>query len=510
MQHNGSDKPEANGVGVLRASVCCFSASDNSGHAGLQADLRTLSDLGVHGASVVTALTAQNSKQLYAVIPTAIEQLRLQWQTLADDLEPSVCKLGLIGSVGQMDEILAIMQAEQASQSPRFWLVDPVLQSSTGYNFHAQSMVASYQCLLPYVGLITPNIPEAEILLGITIASHDDVVAAAKALYALGAGAVLIKGGHSEHSVRCEDYFYSGTHQCWVSSARQAVTHQRGTGCVLASAIAAFIAHGKALHDAVVLAAAYVQQGLRLGYQIGRANGPIGNGGWPQQLADYPVVTIDADYLPPEPFIAEQALGLYPVIDSLAWLDRLILLGVSTIQLRVKNLKGEALREMVAEAIAMANKAQVRLYINDHWQLALELSAYGVHLGQEDINNADIDALRAAGIRLGISTHSEYEWVRAHSVRPSYIALGAVFATQTKLAQVIGLANLQRWVPLLQAHYAVTAIGGIHRERLDAVLATGVKSVAVVTAITQAEDYRKTTTEWLTRLGGRCLEAANA
>ncbi|MCR8924022.1 thiamine phosphate synthase [Dasania sp. GY-MA-18] len=481
-----------------RVSVCCFSASDSSAHAGMQADLRTLSDLAVHGCSVVTAITAQNSQRLLQCSASDQASLIAQWQSVAQDLKPVACKVGLLANSDQVKTLATI-----AGQYSAVWIADPVLQSSTGHNFHSPDFIAAYKQLLPQLDLITPNIPEAAALTGQPINSAEDVICAAKQLQRQGVGAVLIKGGHAiGGGTRSQDYFYSPDKQFWLSSPRQAAANNRGTGCVMASAIAAFISLGKSMADAVVLAYAYVQQGLRAGYAVGQGAGPVLNGGWPKALSDYPEVSEQADYVSPSPFAScdTDSLGLYPVIDSIDWLKKLLAAGVSTIQLRIKNLQGQALSETLNLAIQLGREYKARLFINDHWQLALQLKAYGVHLGQEDIGSADINALRAAGIRLGVSTHSEYEWARAHALRPSYIALGAVFATQTKPAQVIGLDNLQCWAPLLQQRYPVTAIGGINASNIAAVLASGVRSVAVVTAITQAACYRQATQQLLQQM----------
>ena len=170
----------------------------------------------------------------------------------------------------------------------------------------------------------------------------------------------------------------------------------------------------------------------------------------------------------------EQRLGLYPVVDSVEWIERLLKAGVRTIQLR----------------IALGRHYQARLFINDYWQLAIKHRAYGVHLGQEDLDTADLSAISAAHLRLGLSTHDDIEMDRALSYRPSYIALGHIFPTQTKLMPSApqGLVDLKRQVARIP-DYSTVAIGGISIDRVPAVLECGVGSVAVVSAITQAQDW---------------------
>ncbi|WP_404827474.1 thiamine phosphate synthase [Cronobacter sakazakii] len=195
-------------------------------------------------------------------------------------------------------------------------------------------------------------------------------------------------------------------------------------------------------------------------------------------------------------------LGLYPVVDSVEWVTRLLDAGVRTLQLRIKD-KTEAEAEAdVAAAIALGQGYHARLFINDYWRLAIKHQAYGVHLGQEDLQTADLDAIRNAGLRLGVSTHDDMEIDVALAVRPSYIALGHVFPTQTKQMPSApqGLAQLAAHVKRL-GDYPTVAIGGISLERAPAVLETGVGSIAVVSAITQAPDWRGATQRLLELAG---------
>lgn len=184
-------------------------------------------------------------------------------------------------------------------------------------------------------------------------------------------------------------------------------------------------------------------------------------------------------------------LGLYPVVDSVAWVERLLEAGVRTIQLRIKDKRDEEVEADVIAAIALGRRYDARLFINDYWRLAIKHRAYGVHLGQEDLETTDLKAIQAAGLRLGVSTHDDMEIDVALAAKPSYIALGHVFPTQTKQMPSApqGLAQLASHIERL-ADYPTVAIGGISLERAPAVLATGVGSVAVVSAITQAADWR--------------------
>ncbi|WP_336654410.1 thiamine phosphate synthase [Leclercia adecarboxylata] len=201
---------------------------------------------------------------------------------------------------------------------------------------------------------------------------------------------------------------------------------------------------------------------------------------------------------PPVPF----RLGLYPVVDSVAWIERLLAVGVKTIQLRIKDKQDDEVEADIIAAVALGRRYDARLFINDYWRLAIKHQAYGVHLGQEDLESTELELIRAAGLRLGVSTHDNMEIDVALAARPSYIALGHVFPTQTKqmLSAPQGLEQLGSHIERL-ADYPTVAIGGISLERAPAVLATGVGSIAVVSAITQANDWQAATAQLLQLAG---------
>lgn len=203
-------------------------------------------------------------------------------------------------------------------------------------------------------------------------------------------------------------------------------------------------------------------------------------------------------------------LGLYPVVDSVEWIARLLDAGVKTLQLRVKDLPDEQVEPAIIQAITLGRQHNARLFINDYWRLAVKHQAYGVHLGQEDLDTADLAAIQAAGLRLGLSTHDDAELARAVAAKPSYIALGHIFPTQTKEMPSApqGLEELTRHIKQLDGTFPTVAIGGISIERAPAVLATGVGSIAVVSAITQADDWRKATAELLALCAGAGAEDA--
>ena len=188
-------------------------------------------------------------------------------------------------------------------------------------------------------------------------------------------------------------------------------------------------------------------------------------------------------------------IGFYPVVPTAAWVEQLLGWGVRTIQLRIKSADlspAEISAQIIAAIEAGKAVPGAQVFINDHWQLALAAKAYGVHLGQEDLHTADIETLRSANIRLGLSTHTPEELARAKAVQPSYLAIGPIYPTTLKVMpyEPVGLARLVKWAKLA-APYPVVAIGGISLERLPGVLACGVAGAAVVSAVTLAADPRQ-------------------
>jgi len=196
-----------------------------------------------------------------------------------------------------------------------------------------------------------------------------------------------------------------------------------------------------------------------------------------------------------------QHLGLYAVLPDAAWVARMAQAGVPTVQLRFKSTDSTAIAREVQAAVQAVQGTKARLFINDHWREAIKTGAYGVHLGQEDLDALCPDSLknlRASGLRLGVSTHGYAEMLRADGFSPSYIALGAVFPTTLKKMATVpqGLARLHDYARLMR-DYPLVAIGGIGLAELPQVLASGVGSVAVVRALVTAANPEATARQFI-------------
>ena len=196
-----------------------------------------------------------------------------------------------------------------------------------------------------------------------------------------------------------------------------------------------------------------------------------------------------------------RAIGLdvfYPVVPDIAWLKRLLPLGIRTVQLRAKDMPDNQLRDEMAQAIALCREAGCQLIINDYWQLAIEAGADFLHLGQEDLADADLAAIRSAGMKLGISTHSEAELDVALAAKPDYVALGPIYETKLKVMpwKPQGLERLGQWKARI-GPIPLVGIAGITVERAQGVLDAGADSAAVITDFVTHDAPEVRVGEWL-------------
>ncbi|MFH0259757.1 thiamine phosphate synthase [Vibrio barjaei] len=211
------------------------------------------------------------------------------------------------------------------------------------------------------------------------------------------------------------------------------------------------------------------------------------------------------------PTLSKSSLGLYPVVDNVEWIERLLKQGIKTIQLRIKDPYYPNLAQQIQKAIQLGEQYDAQVFINDYWQLAIEYGAFGVHLGQEDIETADLTLLASNNIALGLSTHGYYELLRVVQIHPSYIALGHIFPTTTKVmpSRPQGLVRLALYQQLIDSiqygeklGYPTVAIGGIDLQTAKPVWDCGVTSLAVVRALTLAADTQHVIDEFSLIMAG--------
>jgi hydroxymethylpyrimidine kinase/phosphomethylpyrimidine kinase/thiamine-phosphate diphosphorylase len=490
--------------------VWTIAGSDAGGGAGIQADIKAMASFEVHAATVITALTAQNSLGVLSINAVSLPVLAAQLAALEQDKLPLVIKIGLLANVEQVNFISAkIAQYKKTWLKPPCVIYDPVAVASSGDSLVEQNIIPAIKSeLFPLVDVLTPNCQETQRLTGVYLLDSFAMVSARKQFIKQGIKKLIIKGGHWHvPQGYCVDYGFDTNEEYWLATKNITTMHSHGSGCTFAAALAACLAKGYPFKDSFLLAKAYINQGLKAAKQLAFGEGCVAHLGFPLQLDDFPeVVEINSRLgkllalnelykaqnvlLETKGFPAccHKVLGLYAIVDSIDWLQLCLEQGIKTLQLRLKEVDESLLHKYIEQGVSLAKKYQAQLFINDYWQLAIKYQAYGVHLGQEDLQQADLQAIKKAGLRLGISTHGFYELIRAHQYQPSYLAIGAIFATSTKemSGQIQGLEKLRYMVKLI-TNIPTVAIGGITIARAKAVLATDISSIAVVSAITKAE-----------------------
>ena len=255
---------------MQKHTALTIAGSDCSGGAGIQADLKTMTMNGVFAMSAITALTAQNTTGVTGIFETTPAFLALQLDMIFDDIRPDAVKIGMVSSSGLIETIaerLARCKAENI-------VVDPVMVSTSGSALLETEAVSTLKKeLLPLALVITPNVPEAEVLSGMTIGSERDMETAARALYESYGCAALVKGGHSVSDAN--DLLYGPEGPVWFRGRRIDNPNTHGTGCTLSSAIAANLAKGFSLTDSVRRAKEYISGALAAMLDLGKGRGPM-------------------------------------------------------------------------------------------------------------------------------------------------------------------------------------------------------------------------------------------
>lgn len=265
-------------------SVVTIAGSDSSGGAGIQADLKTMTALGVYGQSAITALTAQNTTGVFGVAETKPDFLALQLEAIFTDIRPDAVKIGMVANA----DLIAIIASSLKTFKAENIVLDPVMVATSGASLASDSVAqALVDDLFPLACVVTPNLAEAEVLSGIAITQPQQMVEAAHAIQRLGAAAVLVKGGHLENAQSTytgtsfdEGFAYDlllaedGT-EFWLQEPRIVTENTHGTGCTLSSAIACYLAMGASLPDAVRSAKFYLTRALAHDLELGRGSGPV-------------------------------------------------------------------------------------------------------------------------------------------------------------------------------------------------------------------------------------------
>ena len=247
-----------------------IAGSDSGGGAGIQADLKTFSALGVYGSSTLTAITAQNTVGVTKVHEIPIDIIVAQIHAVLSDIGADAVKTGMLASSAIVETVAEEMERRQV----RRLVVDPVMVAKSGDRLLREDAVEALRTrLVPLAAVVTPNIPEAEALTGLRIETGEDVRRAAEAIVQLGARAVVVKGGHREGPA--VDVFYDGTRFQEFSAPRIDTVNTHGTGCTFASAVAVGLAKGLEVVESVELAKDYVTEAIRRSFPVGQGHGPL-------------------------------------------------------------------------------------------------------------------------------------------------------------------------------------------------------------------------------------------
>lgn len=461
---------------------------DPSSGAGISADMAAATALGVPVCSATTALTIQTSQGVTAVHPVRPAIVQAQVEALLADMPIAAIKVGMIGSRGMVSRLVQLLAEVDVPV-----VLDTVFKASIGEHLLETGARQLFTTrLLPMASLVTPNIPEAEQLTGLRIHTRADQLEAGRALLSMGVKAVLLKGGHFDDELAADLLLVRDAPAVWLVAPSIDGTHSHGSGCVLAASIAAGLVRGLSLTSSVVQAKARVHGGIANARKLGRGVGAVATMGWQPVSVHFPWLVMGEVPLPlPKSFapLICALVGIYPIVSCAQALAPLLAAGCRTLQLRVKSDDMAYVQAQIEQAVRLCQQyADSQLFINDHWQLALAAGAFGVHLGQEDwqaLSEADQQRLRQSGVRLGLSTHNPAEMALAHAARPSYVAIGPLFGTQSKAIEhpPVGLCQLADWVRWLKPDYPVVAIGGITLEQVAEVRACGVDGIAVIGAV---------------------------
>jgi hydroxymethylpyrimidine kinase/phosphomethylpyrimidine kinase len=247
-----------------------IAGSDSGGGAGIQADLKTFAAFGVHGTCAITAVTAQNTLGVSAYVEVPLEIVRGQIDDVVADLAPAAAKTGMLASPGIVELVAAAVERHGIGEL----VVDPVMVAKGGARLLSDDAVTALRArLIPLAAVVTPNLPEAEVLLNRPIASRREREWAARDLVALGCRAAVVKGGHAMDDA--DDVVFAGGELTWLKGERIDTANTHGSGCAFSAAIAAGLARGLGLHDAIREAKAFITGAIRDALELGGGHGPV-------------------------------------------------------------------------------------------------------------------------------------------------------------------------------------------------------------------------------------------
>lgn len=470
-----------------------IAGSDPSGGAGIQADLRTFAALGVVGISVITALTVQNSLGVQSVHPVPADVLAAQLDAILSDTRVQAVKIGMLGGADQVRTVAAALR----KYAPPNIVLDPVLASTGGVPLlDEEGRAALLTELMPLCDLVTPNVPELGVLTGMATKYGGERAEAAGHLQSLGVKTVLVKGGHLPNCV-ADRLFHPGNRSEAFTGPRVETAHTHGTGCLLSSAVAAILASGQTLEEAVATAKRLVARSLLFPVCTGKGRG----------YPDIQQGVLQAnDIRRSHSALVSAVKGVYVVTDPVLRPGRklsdivsaALVGGAHTIQLRAKGLSDTHLASIARSAWLLAREKEAVFIVNDRVEVARDLSD-GVHLGPDDMTPAGARRLMRPNQLVGVSV-ATVEEARAAAPYASYFGVGAIFGSKTKLdaGEPIGVGRI-REIKAAFPDIPVVAIGGINADNIAEVARAGADAAAVVSAVVAAPDMEAATRELVAR-----------
>ncbi|EKX55216.1 putative TH1,Thiamine [Guillardia theta CCMP2712] len=426
--------------------VLIIAGSDSGGGAGIQADIKACQALGAYSMTAIAALTAQNTRGVAAVEPVSPSFLRKQIEVCLEDIGADVIKTGMLASASVVEAAVSAVARKGIVK----WVVDPVMVATSGDKLiNSEAIDKIKKLLFPLADIITPNLPEAMALLNRTISgTAEDMLDAARELAQLGPKWVMIKGGHVEGSRIIPDVLYcsssgeSHVFPAWKLDSEN--TH--GTGCTLASSIAAGLAQGMRMVEAVKRAKMFVWDAIRASSSllIGGGHGPLhhsyksvyipqGQSIYRGRLVDYSLYAVTDDSC-----VAGQGMELSHAV------SQAIEGGATIIQLRQKDVDSRKMLETAKKLMAICRAANVPFIVNDRVDIALACDADGVHVGQDDMPCDEVRRLLGPHKIVGVSVKTGEEAIKAQEDGADYIGSGAVYPTSTKDSSAIGLEGLSK------------------------------------------------------------------
>ena len=488
-------------------AILAVAGSDSSAGAGVQADIKSIAANGGYGLTAVTAVTAQHALGVTACMPVDPDVVTAQIAAAFEAFEIAAVKTGMLAD---RKRVTAVAGAFRTRGAPHY-VLDPVLATSSGHPLLEPDAVgALLDELAPLAELVTPNVPEAELLSGRAVRTPGDARHAARTLIERGCRAVLVKGGHLEGAPATDllvtpDIEHSFAGQFVPTSGAS------GTGCSLSAAIATHLARGETLIDAIGRAKRYITDSIRHGPAVGRGAGPMDHFHAQRASRNDPARTGGTAALPPGARGRRQ--GATPRDSRTTTIPRLHVITDETLQARFSH--GEIARQALAggadcvqfrekrpmttvdligaarPVVNACRAAGALAVIDDRADVALALDADAVHLGRHDLEPAAARRLLGARAIIGGTANSYDEAARVWQTDVDYLGVGPVYGTRSKAdpAPDMGLDTLARIAA--DSPKPVIAIGGIGPQHIDDILRAGAYGVAVLSCIAAAGDPRE-------------------